>query len=150
MAQTYPDDEGEAQSFQTVEIEIGDSLYTAISTINDDGQPVEESSFNGTSVLPKKRTRGKAGLGGLSITWEDIKEATDAKVALGTDYKNKKFTVKYTLFAPGTEVTVIRYFGVRILSDARDHSNDEEALGEEWEMSYMSMSINGLDPILDF
>jgi hypothetical protein len=139
----YPDLESFAYAFERGELSLGPRIFTAISNVKTD-QPTKEGAVKGTRSYPLKRTPGSMDLGDGTVTFSDIGERTAFIVMLGNGYRERIWTLKWVLTAPGAPLIRRVAYGCRVLGDPDDHSSGEDALGGDLPFSFMYSTINGL------
>lgn len=141
----YPQTEGFAPGWARTELNFNGQRVVAVTKINAD-QPTEEGAVRGACVEPIDSTEGEMGLGSMTITFstEEARQKVIAKA--GNAWREKKFTVKYTLKAKGRSDIKFAYYGVRILAEPVDHGQGTDALGGDLVCSFMSHTRNGLSP----
>lgn len=142
---SYPELESYAYSFQDAELCIGRRIIIAIKNVQFD-QPTEEGVVHGTRPWPLMRTRGKMGLGDGTIEFSEEGARTLFIDSLGNYYRDKQWSLKWNLAAPGRPLVKLAAAGCRLLSNPIDHEEGEDALGGEITFSFMYFTINGKAP----
>lgn len=148
MSQNYPDKDGFALSFVSGELTMNGRIFTGISNVSID-QPTSEGSINGTKVKPIKRTKGKMEMGDGSVTFSDEEERLEFIESLGDGFRDKIWGLVWTLKNERTgKVYRNECDACRVLSNAVDHGEGEDALGGDIGFSFMDHKINGKRPHL--
>ena len=146
MAMTkYPDVEGFAYSFARGELSCGVHIYTAIGGVDTD-QPTEEGVVKGTRSYPLARTPGTMNLGAGTVKFTDEGERQRFVDDLGNNWREKVFTLKWILTAPGRPNITKVAVGCRCLSDPTSDEEGPDPIGGDITFSYMYQTRNGKVP----
>jgi hypothetical protein len=141
----YPDLERFAYGFGRAELNIGAKIVTAISNVQFD-QPTTEAGVMGTRPFPILRTEGNMGMGDGTITFSDEAERIAFIEALGNGYRNKIWTLNWTLVSRNSPAVNLACYGCRVLGNPVAHQQGDEALGGDISFSFMYYTVNGLTP----
>jgi hypothetical protein len=142
---TYPDTEGFAYSFQRAELSMGTKIYTAISNVEAD-QPTEEGVVKGTRSYPLATTPGTMDAGAGTVTFSDEGERQRFIDDLGDAWREKRFTLTWTLTAPNKPNIKKVAHGCRVLSEPDGDEEGPDPLGGDITFSYLYMTRNGKVP----
>jgi hypothetical protein len=144
----YPDTEGRAYSFNRGELRAGNRLLTAISNVSI-AQPTEVEAAHGTRPGPLVKSVGQQDLGDGTIDFSDIGELFEWIDELGDAYREKNFTLKWILSAPGRPDKKIVAYGCSLVDEPIEHEGGPTPLGGSAAFKFMYHTINGKRPHSD-
>lgn len=141
----YPDIDRKAYGFGRAELDMGAKIKTAITNVSFD-QPTTEAGVMGTRPYPILRTEGNMGMGEGTVTFSDELERVEFITDLGNGYRNKVWTLNWTLVSKGAPTIQMACHGCRVLGNPIAHAQGDEGLGGDITFSFMYYTINGLVP----
>jgi len=141
MASTYPQINGHAYDYSSIEIDINGTIYVGVKEISWN-QTMEKGKVRGTNPQVLARTRGEYEAEG-SITMYP-QEYTDVITALGDGYMEQQFNVVVSYSEVGQNTQTIRLLGCEIKSEESGGSQGTDPLEDAIDIDIIQVERNGL------
>lgn len=141
----YPKINGHTYDYSSVEIDIGGTVFTAITSINYSGER-SIGNHRGTGSKKRARTRGTYdSSGSITMMREDYYELI---ASLGDGYMEKSFDVTVLFSETGMPTNNVKLIGCVMTTDSDDNAEGEDPLQTSFDIDIMEMTRNGLRPVL--